>query len=85
MIKEFDYESDMESFIDDVCIVIAGKRNKLLTNHERMVYLKSYARLEARGCNLIVARGAQMKLESMKNEIDCFKKVCAEDNIILKD
>jgi len=85
MIKEFDYSNDLVAFIDDICITIAGKRNKILTNSERMVYSKAYNRLEAHGCNLIVTRGAQAKLYAMKDEIKEFKKICAEDGIQLKD
>ena len=82
---ENDCIGSMEQFVEDVCIVIAGKNNKLLNTYESYVYYNSMQRLQKKGIDLIKIQGAQKKYNSMKLQAESFRKLCKEDNIELKD
>ena len=75
---------DLKTFMDDVCIVIAGKRNKWKSTEEHMVYLQSYARLVRHGNDLLRERSAQIQYENMQAEIAAFVQTCKEDGIDLQ-
>ena len=78
-------EFNSQQFYEDVCIAIAGKRNHILTAEERLVYRESSNRLEQIGCKLILERGAQVKYDRLKSDVERFKTVCTQDNIPLED
>jgi Fe-S oxidoreductase len=78
-------KENLNQFIEDVCITIAGKRNQLLSPFENIVFKESWHRLEKQGVDLIIARGAQLKFEQMKANVESYKKQCIEDKIELKD
>ena len=74
---------NMDQFVMDVCIAVAGKRNQLLSNDETIVVQDSLARLERYGCNLIIERAAQLKYDRLKENIDVFVDNCAANGIDL--
>jgi hypothetical protein len=89
MNEQYDYGNNLEDFINDVCIVMAGKVR--ITNkwssppEENMIYLSAKSRLIQRGTTLLRKRAAKLKLENMKQEYADTKNVFIQDGLIEGD
>ena len=79
-------DAKLQQFIDDVCIVFHGeKANFVVDSEESFVIMESMVRLSQYGRELVKQRAAQMKLKSLQEAVASHRRICAEDNIILKD
>ena len=89
MIEQYDYGNNLEDFINDICIVMAGKHrttNKWSSSpEENRIYMNAKGRLIQRGTTLLRKRAAELKLENMKQEFAETRKIFIEDGLIESD
>jgi hypothetical protein len=84
--KNMTIDDGLKQFIDDVCIVIQGKRsNYYPRSYENQVVSESYSRLAAKGLDLITNRAAQLKYDNLQLKVTAHKIQCKEDGIQLKE